>query len=116
MNDVTKVPTVTGLNFAQEVLQTEQPVLVDVTAAWCPPCRAAEPVVAALAEANPSRLKVVRIDGEESPELVAQLQVRGFPTFVLFAGGKELARQAGFRGPRSLKDFVNQATTERNRT
>lgn len=106
MDHVSKVPTVTSMSFTDEVLRAEHPVLVDVTAAWCPPCRAAEPVVAQLARDHADRLKVVRVDGEESPDLVAQLQVRGFPTFVLFDGGRELRRQAGFRSSRSLDELV----------
>lgn len=100
--------TVNELNFDSEVLGADRPVLVDVTAPWCAPCRAAEPVLAELARERPSQLKVVRIDGGESPDLVAQLGVRGYPTFLLFERGRELKRSAGFRGGRALRDFVTE--------
>lgn len=98
---------VNGMNFQSEVLEATLPVLVDVTASWCPPCRAAEPVIAELARERAHELKVVRVDGGESPELVAALKVRGFPTFLLFDGGKESRRRAGFAGARALYAFVD---------
>lgn len=93
---------VNGFNFEHEVLKANLPVLVDVTASWCPPCRAAEPVLNRLARERAGQLKVVRVDGGACPELVAALRVRGFPTFVLFEAGRETRRQAGFSGSRSL--------------
>ncbi len=101
-----RILEVNGLNFEAEVLAANGPVLIDVTAEWCAPCRTAEPVVRELAREHAERLKVVRIDGEASPELVAQLGVRGFPTFVLYEGGSEVKRQAGFGGARSLRALV----------
>lgn len=102
--------TVNGLNFHDEVREATVPVLVDVTAAWCGPCRAAEPVLQRLAQAYGPGLKVVRIDGGESPELVAELGVRGFPTFLLFAGGRERGRSAGFQGEARLRGLIEGAT------
>lgn len=99
--------TVNDLSFDSEVLGADRPVLVDVAAPWCAPCRAAEPVLAELARQRASTLKVVRIDGEESPALVARLGVRGYPTFLLYEHGRELRRQAGFRGINALRDFAD---------
>ena len=101
------LPTVNDLSFASEVLSADRRVLVDVTAAWCAPCRAAEPALAELAREHAAELKVVRIDGEESPALVAQLGVRGYPTFLLYEHGQEVKRQAGFRNAKTLRDFVS---------
>lgn len=108
MNPSDSAPTtVNDLTFESEVLGADRPVLVDVAAAWCAPCRAAEPVLAELASQRASTLKVVRIDGEESPALVARLGVRGYPTFLLYEHGREVRRQAGFRGINALRDFAN---------
>jgi thioredoxin 1 len=97
---------VNGLNFATEVLKSPLPVLIDVTAQWCPPCKAAAPIIAELAERYAGRLKVVVIDGGESPDLVATLGVRGFPTFLGVAGAEIVSRQAGFGGRRGLEALV----------
>jgi thioredoxin 1 len=94
---------VNGLSFAHEVLKSDLPVLIDVTAEWCPPCKLAAPIVAELAQRHAGRLKVVVIDGEEASDLVATLGVRGFPTFLGFRGGEIVARQAGFGGKRGLE-------------
>lgn len=99
---------VTGLNFSQEVLDSELPVLIDVSADWCPPCKAAAPVVHEIAERHAGRIKVVMIDGNQSPDLVATLGVRGFPTFIAVVGGQVIARQAGFGGRRGLEQLRDQ--------
>ncbi len=94
---------VNSLSFEHEVLQSELPVLIDVSTEWCPPCKAAAPVVADLAQRHAGRLKVVMIDGDECAELVATLGVRGFPTFLGVRCGEIVARQAGFGGKRGLE-------------
>lgn len=110
-SDASGVIHVDEASFEQEVLRSPFPVLVDVTAAWCPPCRAAAPVVRKLSEKYRGRLKVVEIDGETSAALVARLGVRGFPTFLGVARGEVVARQAGFAGPRSLEALAGQLLT-----
>lgn len=99
---------VNALSFAHEVLKSELPVLIDVTAEWCPPCKAAKPVVAELAQRHAGRLKVVMIDGDEASELVATLGVRGFPTFLGIRDGEIVARQAGFGGKRGLEALAEK--------
>ena len=99
--------SVNSLSFAQEVLKSELPVLIDVSTEWCPPCKAAAPVVAELARRLAGRLKVVMIDGDECAELVATLGVRGFPTFLGVRDGEIVARQAGFGGRRGLETLAD---------
>jgi thioredoxin 1 len=98
---------VNELNFEQEVLAAELPVLIDVSADWCGPCKAAAPVVAALAESHRGRIKVVEIDGGESPNLASRLGVRGYPTFVAVSRGEIVALRAGFGGRRQLDALVS---------
>ena len=109
MNSTDSLTPVNDLTFASEVLAADRRVLVDVSAPWCAPCRAAEPVLANLARERAADLKVVRIDGEESPTLVSRLGVRGFPTFLLYERGHEVKREAGFRGVNALRAFVDTA-------
>lgn len=106
------VTQVNSLNFQEEVVDADQPVLVDVSATWCPPCRAAHPVVAELARAYSGRLKVVEINGEEAPDLVARLGVRGFPTFLAMVRGVIVQRSAGFSGRRSLEELARTALAQ----
>jgi thioredoxin 1 len=101
-----RIATVDGTNFQEQVLNAELPVLIDVSTRWCPPCKVAHPVVERIAAAHAGRLKVVAIDGDESPDLVARLGVRGFPTFIGFRGGELTQRVAGFGGKAALERFA----------
>lgn len=98
---------INSLSFAHEVLKSDLPVLIDVSTEWCPPCKAAKPVVADLAKRHAGRLKVVMLDGDEAADLVATLGVRGFPTFLGVRDGEIVARQAGFGGKRGLEALAD---------
>jgi thioredoxin 1 len=100
------VISVTALNFEREVLEANLPVLVDVSATWCAPCKAAHPIIEALAHAHRGRLKVVSIDGGESPDLVDRLGVRGYPTFLGISRGAVVERRVGFGGRRALDELA----------
>ncbi|MDD9943269.1 MAG: thioredoxin family protein, partial [Myxococcales bacterium] len=97
---------VNALNFQQEVLEADMGVLVDVSSAWCSPCRAAEPVLRQISAEQQEHLRIVKLDAEQAPDLIARLGVRGFPTFVFFRSGQEVGRHAGFRGPRQLQAWI----------
>lgn len=101
-------PTINALDFDAQVLHAEVPVLIQVSSAFCPPCRAAEPVIARIAAEQRARLKVVKVDASEAPDLVARLGARGVPTFLLFVAGQERGRQAGFRSAQQLERWVVQ--------
>lgn len=82
-------------DFEAEVVRSAVPVLVDFTTAWCPPCRQLAPILHKLAEEHAGRVKVVNVDGDAQAPLAARLRVRGFPTVVAFAGGREVGRHLG---------------------
>lgn len=73
-------------NFAQEVLQSEQPVLVEFWAPWCVYCRRISPALDRMDQA--SEVKIAKINIDEQPELAAQFQVEVLPTFLLFQEGQ----------------------------
>ncbi len=100
------VVSVNEWNFQAEVLDSALPVLVDVSAEWCAPCKLAAPVIDAISRSYAGRLKVVEIDGGEAAELVARLGVRGFPTFLGFARGELVERRLGFAGKRPLEEMA----------
>ena len=102
------VRSVTDDSFQAEVLESEQPVLVDFTAAWCPPCRVMKPVLAELA-AERDDLRVVQIDVDEHQAAAARYEVLSMPTFVLFRGGAPVLRLVGARPKRRLVEELAEA-------
>ena len=86
------VITITKENFAQEVLQSEKPVLLDFWASWCGPCRMLSPIVDEVAEER-GDVKVGKVNVDEQPELAGEFGVMSIPTLLVFEQGK-LVRQA----------------------
>jgi len=82
-------------NFEQEVLKSDQPVLVDFWATWCAPCRMMEPAVNAVAEAYAGRAKVGKLNVDENLSLTSQYRIRGVPTLLLFKSGQIQDQIAG---------------------
>jgi thioredoxin 2 len=94
--DVSGEPqAVDGAGLEAAVRSAPVPVLVDFWAPWCGPCRAAAPILADLGRARAGDLLVLKVNSDEEPEASARLGIRAIPTFVLFAGGREIARQSG---------------------
>ncbi|MGA2628650.1 MAG: thioredoxin [Terriglobia bacterium] len=80
--------TFTDENFDAEVLKSDKPVLVDFWAEWCGPCRMMAPAVESVAELYADRLKVGKLNVDESPSVTARYQIRGIPTLLVFKGGE----------------------------
>lgn len=89
------VKVVPEREFAKEVVQSETPVLVDFFAPWCGPCRALAPVLEDLAKVYAGRVKIVKVDVDESPELASRFGIRGVPTLMGFRDGKAVDTVVG---------------------
>jgi thioredoxin 1 len=108
MTATTQLPLVDDDHFTTEVLESDRPVLVDFTAAWCPPCRVMKPVLEEVAAARPD-LKVVQVDVEDAMASAARYEVLSMPTFVLFRGGAPVMRVVGARPRRRLDRELDEA-------
>ena len=89
-------------NFEQEVLQAQQPVLVDFYADWCGPCNAMAPVIEELAKELEGKVKVGKINVDENPDIAVEYNVMSIPTLIVFKNGKEEKRLVGLRNKEEL--------------
>ncbi len=89
------VMVVTDKSFKKEVLESDVPVLVDFTATWCGPCKALAPIIDQIATEFGGKLKVAKLDIDDSPDVPSQFSIRGVPTVILFKNGQEVGRQVG---------------------
>ena len=90
------VITIRRENFQDEVLRSEQPVLLDFWAPWCGPCRMVSPVVDEIADER-TDIKVGKVNVDEQPELAAQFKVMSIPTLVVLKNGKITNQMVGAR-------------------
>ncbi|MDX6327937.1 MAG: thioredoxin 1 [Streptomycetaceae bacterium] len=102
MTQTQSVMSVTDETFAEEVLRSDVPVLVDFTASWCPPCRMIAPVLEAVAEEQAGRLKVVQLDVDTDPATAAAYGVLSMPTLMVFRAGEPVKSMVGARPKRRL--------------
>ena len=98
--------TVDSADFAQKVLESPKPVLVDFWAPWCGPCRALAPILESLALDYEDRVTVAKVDIDENSELAAEYRVRSIPTVMLVAGGEIRRVLVGARSAQEYRDGV----------
>lgn len=97
--------TITSEKFEEEVLQSELPVLVDFFADWCMPCKMFAPILDEVAEKYEKKLKIVKVNIDESIQLAQKYRVMSIPTIKLFAGEEE--PRATFVGAMSQEELMD---------
>jgi len=101
------LPTVNERNFEQEVLLSEEPVLVEFGAEWCGPCKTMAPELQALAGELKGKAKIVTVDIDRSPMIARQLGVQSVPTFVVFHQGRPVGGKVGAMQRRELREMLD---------
>ncbi len=95
-------------NFEQEVTKSTVPVLVDMWAAWCGPCRMIAPVVEELAGKYQGKMKMGKLNVDDHPQVAGQHRIMNIPTLLFFKGGKEVDRIVGVVPEEDLRRRVEQ--------
>jgi thioredoxin-like negative regulator of GroEL len=93
-------------SFADEVLRSDLPVMLDVWGPGCAPCRQLEPIVVRLANRYAGRVKVAELNAAEAPRSAARLGIQGTPTVVFLKRRREVERVVGFRGELYLEEII----------
>jgi thioredoxin len=103
-----KIVVFNTANWENEVLQSKEPVLVDFWAEWCAPCRMIAPLVEALASEYAGRVKVGKLDVDESPEVAGRYDIRSIPSLLVFKGGQVVEQRVGALPKQELARLVDR--------
>jgi thioredoxin 1 len=98
----------TDQNFDQEVLKSNQPVLVDFWAPWCGPCRMLSPMINELATEYAGRAKICKLNTDENPEVASRFQISAIPALLFFKNGKLADQLTGVRPKPEIKSVLEK--------
>lgn len=105
---MSEVASVSDQNFDQEVLKSDQPVLVDFWAPWCGPCKMLSPVVEAISQEYNGKLKVVKLNTDDNQQTAMNYHISGIPSLLMFKGGKVVDQLVGALPKPKLKEMVDR--------
>ena len=105
---MSKEKTLTDANFQAEVLQSQQPVLVDFWAEWCGPCRMLGPVIEKIAVANAGRFVVGKMNVDENPNTPQKYGIQGIPTVIFFKDGEVAKQFVGYQSQDKIQKVVDE--------
>jgi thioredoxin 1 len=99
----------TDTTFQTDVLDNDTPVLVDFWAPWCGPCRMVAPIVEELAEEYDGKVKFVKLNTDDNPQVAGKYGIRSIPTLLVFKGGEPVSQIVGFRPKSDLAKRLDEA-------
>ena len=97
----------TDANFAQDVLKSDKPVLLDFWAEWCGPCKMIAPILDEIAGEYQDRVKIAKLNIDENPQTPHKFGIRGIPTLILFKNGSLEAQKVGVVSKSQLSAFLD---------
>jgi thioredoxin 1 len=97
---------INDLNFESEVVKSPLPFLLDFSAVWCGPCKVLTPIVERLADEYQGKVRVGKLDIDDSPGVATKFGIRGVPTVLVFKEGKESGRHVGVTNKETLLKLV----------
>ena len=101
---------VSDASFAEDVLKSDKPVLVDFWAEWCGPCKQIGPALEDISEDMADRIKIAKVNIDESPDTPGKFHVRGIPTLMIFKEGQVVATKVGAMTKSKLTEWVEEHT------
>jgi thioredoxin 1 len=104
----TAVLEVTDANFDQEVLKSDQPVLIDFWAVWCGPCKALGPIVDEVAASYSGKIKVAKMNVDQNPGTPGRYGIRGIPTLLIFKGGQVKEQIVGYVPRETIEKAIDK--------
>ena len=100
---------VTDSSFAQDVLQSSEPVVVDFWAEWCGPCRMIGPALEEISDEMAGKVKIAKLNVDENPHITSQFGIRSIPALFLFKDGKVASQKVGAAPKNALSDWIQKA-------
>ena len=98
----------TDNNFAEDVISSQVPVLLDFWAEWCGPCKMIAPILEELSNEYGEKLKIVKVDVDTNNQTAMEFSIRSIPTLMLMKNGKVEAQHIGAASKAQLQEFINQ--------
>lgn len=98
---------VTDASFADDVLMSDKPVIVDFWAEWCGPCKMIAPILEEISAENEGKIRIAKIDVDANPALARQFDVMSIPTLILFKDGEVEHRMVGAKGKAQLVEELS---------
>ena len=99
--------TVTDASFADDVLMSDKPVIVDFWAEWCGPCKMVAPILEDIADEHAESIRIAKVNVDENPGLAREFNVMSIPTMIVFKDGEESLRIVGAKGKPQLLDDLS---------
>ncbi|WP_027419535.1 thioredoxin [Crocinitomix catalasitica] len=94
----------------QDLINSDQPVLIDFFATWCGPCQTLAPIIKDVKKNFGDDLKVLKVDIDKNQSLASKLQIKGVPTMILYQNGKQVWRQSGVVPASQLEAIIRDKT------
>lgn len=101
------VHNTTDSSFDSDVLNSDQPVLVDFWAEWCGPCKMVSPILEEMAKEMGDKVKIVKVNIDANPETPTKYGVRGIPTLMVFKGGELVSTKVGAMPKQAMSEWVS---------
>ena len=98
-------------NFLEEVLKSDQPVLVDFWAEWCMPCQMMNPIINDLSQEFEGKIKIGKLNVDDAPNIASSFRIDAIPTLILFKNGKIFKKIIGVQTKESIRQVINDALT-----